>query len=55
VNPGSVTGVWGGAGGSMRPSFIEITVMDNKINVELYELVNNRVLKTLSKAFTVNA
>jgi len=39
----------------MRPSFIEITVMDNKINVELYELVNNRVLKTLSKAFTVNA
>jgi phosphoesterase, MJ0936 family len=45
VNPGSVTGVWGGGGGSMRPSFIEMTVMDNKINVELYELVNNRVLK----------
>jgi|GEM_PF-6401680 hypothetical protein len=39
----------------MKPSFIEITVMDNKINIELYELVNNRVLKTLSKAFTVNA
>jgi predicted phosphodiesterase len=55
VNPGSVTGVWSGAGGSMRPSFIEMTIMDNKINIELYELVNNRVLKTLSKAFTVNA
>jgi hypothetical protein len=39
----------------MKPLFIEITVMDNKINIELYELVNNRVLKTLSKAFTVNA
>ena len=39
----------------MKPSFIEITVMDNKINIELYELVNNRVLKILSKAFTVNA
>ncbi|MCG2879890.1 MAG: YfcE family phosphodiesterase [Vulcanisaeta sp.] len=55
VNPGSVTGVWGGGGGSMRPSFIEMTVMDNKINVELYELVNNRVLKTLSREFAVNA
>jgi len=54
VNPGSVTGVWGGAGGSMRPSFIEMTIMDNKINIELYELVNNRVLKNLSRAFTVN-
>jgi hypothetical protein len=38
----------------MRPSFIEMTIMDNKINIELYELVNNRVLKTLSRAFTVN-
>jgi putative phosphoesterase len=55
VNPGSVTGMWGGGGGSMRPSFIEMTVMDNKINVELYELVNNRVLKTLSREFAVNA
>ncbi|MCG2870583.1 MAG: YfcE family phosphodiesterase [Vulcanisaeta sp.] len=55
VNPGSVTGVWGGGGGSMRPSFIEMTVMDNKINVELYELVNNRVLKTRSREFAVNA
>jgi putative phosphoesterase len=54
VNPGSVTGVWGGGGGSTRPSFIEMAIMDNKINVELYELVNNRVLKTLSRAFTVN-
>jgi putative phosphoesterase len=55
VNPGSVTGVWGGGGGSMRPSFIEMTVMDDKIDVELYELVNNRVLKTLSREFAVNA
>ena len=39
----------------MRPSFIEITVMDNKINVELYELVNNRVLKTRGREFAVNA
>ena len=55
VNPGSVTGVWGGGGGSMRPSFIEMTVMDDKIDVELYELVNNRVLKTRGREFAVNA
>ena len=38
----------------MRSSFIEITVMGNKINVELYEFVNSKVLRTLSKAFVFN-
>jgi putative phosphoesterase len=39
VNPGSVTGVWGGGGGSMTPSFAEIEITKNKlVHVKLYEL-----------------
>lgn len=39
VNPGSVTGVWGGGGGSMKPSFIELKVLeDRSVEVYLYEL-----------------
>uniref|UniRef100_A0A7C2ZP35 Phosphoesterase n=1 Tax=Ignisphaera aggregans TaxID=334771 RepID=A0A7C2ZP35_9CREN len=38
VNPGSITGVWGGGGGSMRPSFIEMEVKsDRTVIVRLYE------------------
>lgn len=39
VNPGSVTGVWGGGGGSMIPSFVEIEVSEDRtIRVKLYAL-----------------
>jgi putative phosphoesterase len=38
VNPGSLTGVWGGGGGSMRPSMMILEFRDNKILIEHYEL-----------------
>jgi len=38
LNPGSLTGVWGGGGGSMKPSFLVVNVLDTKrMNVILYE------------------
>ncbi|MET1124368.1 MAG: YfcE family phosphodiesterase [Archaeoglobaceae archaeon] len=36
LNPGSVTGVWGGGGGSLNPSFMLLDT--DKMIVELYEL-----------------
>lgn len=44
VNPGSITGVWGGGGGSMIPSFIEIDIYNNKtVDVRLYELISDSI------------
>ncbi|WP_167827893.1 YfcE family phosphodiesterase [Pyrolobus fumarii] len=37
VNPGSLTGVWGGGGGSLKPSLAYITVNGRKIHVKIYE------------------
>ncbi len=37
LNPGSVTGAWGGGGGSMTPSFI-VAEIDNSIRGVLYEV-----------------
>uniref|UniRef100_A0A7C5YYD6 Phosphoesterase n=1 Tax=Ignisphaera aggregans TaxID=334771 RepID=A0A7C5YYD6_9CREN len=45
INPGSVTGVWGGGGGSMIPSFIELRVLDTKrVYIALYQLENNEIM-----------
>lgn len=49
LNPGSATGVWGGGGGSMRPSFMILTVESKRIDVKLYEL--DKVLSTRSETF----
>ncbi len=38
VNPGSLTGVWGGGGGSMKPSMIVIDVHRSLLRGRLYEL-----------------
>jgi hypothetical protein len=38
LNPGSATGVWGGGGGSLKPSFMLLNIEGSKIDVELYEL-----------------
>ena len=38
LNPGSATGVWGGGGGSGKPSFIEMIVEKGRISVEGFEL-----------------
>ncbi len=43
VNPGSVTGVWSGSGGSLIPSFIKAIVDGRTINLTCYELINNSV------------
>ncbi len=38
LNPGSATGVWGGGGGSLKPSFMILKVFRGKLVAELYEL-----------------
>ena len=38
LNPGSATGVWGGGGGSLKPSCMILEVKDRKIDVRLLEL-----------------
>ncbi len=37
VNPGSLTGVWGGGGGSLKPSLAHITVSGSKVRTVIYE------------------
>ncbi len=41
INPGSLTGVWGGGGGSMRPSMMILGISDDTIYVKYYELLSN--------------
>lgn len=44
INPGSITGVWGGGGGSFTPSFIEVELYRNWIaKIVLYELERGRI------------
>ncbi len=38
VNPGSLTGVWGGGGGLMMPTYIKAYVTDNVIEFRVYLL-----------------
>lgn len=38
INPGSLTGVWGGGGGSMKPSLIIAKYEKPKLELVLYEL-----------------
>jgi len=46
VNPGSLTGVWGGGGGSGVPSLAEIALLEGgRVLVELYELEGGRVVR----------
>lgn len=45
VNPGSLTGVWGGWGGSGVPSLIEVSLGRGGVLVELYELEGSRVVR----------
>lgn len=43
VNPGSLTGTWGGGGGSMKPSMIVLEVEDNVFSFKIYELVGDKL------------
>ncbi len=44
LNPGSITGVWGGGGGSMTPTFIILTInIDGYVAIDIYALKENNV------------
>lgn len=49
VNPGSLTGVWGGGGGSMKPSLAHITIKGCNVHVEIYEDQGGVVKKIASE------
>lgn len=51
VNPGSVTGVWGGGGGSMTPSFIELEIDKRSLRALLYELERGEVVLREEKRY----
>lgn len=44
VNPGSLTGVWGGGGGSLKPSMLVINVVNSVFKYILYELSSGELL-----------
>ncbi len=48
LNPGSATGVWGGGGGSLKPSFMILEVEDRMVVVNFYELSEEIVSETKS-------
>ncbi len=48
VNPGSLTGAWGGAGGSMRPSLALVEASQGKLCVEVYELRQGKLERILA-------
>ncbi|MCS7110991.1 MAG: YfcE family phosphodiesterase [Ignisphaera sp.] len=46
INPGSVTGVWGGGGGSMTPSYVEIEILRSRnVDVRLYQLEGDGIVE----------
>lgn len=55
LNPGSLTGVWGGGGSSFTPSFMVLEIMDNKeINISTYKLQGGNPIKTVNRAYKLN-
>lgn len=48
VNPGSVTGAWGGGGGSGMPSFAELTIISRATSVTILELSGDSLVKKIS-------
>ncbi len=53
VNPGSLTGVWGGGGGSMKPSLAYVTVNKCSVHVELYEERGGRPAKIAEEEYSL--
>ncbi len=53
VNPGSLTGVWGGGGGSMKPSLAFIEARGCRIRVDVYEERNGKPVKIVSEEYTL--
>ncbi|RLG38790.1 MAG: YfcE family phosphodiesterase [Candidatus Alkanophagales archaeon] len=52
LNPGSATGVWGGGGGSRKPSFMFLDISQRSCVVHLFEL-ERRSLKEKTYSFTL--
>jgi len=50
INPGSATGVWSGGKASLIPSFMVLDVEGNRVDVELYELLEGK-LKVTRRSF----
>jgi len=53
VNPGSLTGVWGGGGGSMKPSMMILDMIEPSLLFNLYEVTEGR-LSILKKKVLFN-
>ncbi len=53
VNPGSVTGVWSGSGGSGTPSFAELSVSSRTVAVVVYELADRELVRRVSASYTL--
>ncbi len=49
VNPGSLTGVWGGGGGSLKPSLAYLIVDDGEVSVTIFEDRAGRVVKIVEE------
>lgn len=54
INPGSLTGVWGGGGGSMKPSFVILSKSSGTIKIKLYELERGEVVSKRITAWRNN-
>jgi len=46
LNPGSATGVWSGGGGSLIPSFMELSLIGSLIRITHYELKVDTLTKS---------
>lgn len=53
VNPGSITGVWGGGGGSGIPSFAELSVSSRTVTVTLFELLGREIVRRDVGSYTL--
>jgi len=49
VNPGSATGAWGGGPATFKPSFIVLEISKELLDIWCYELVNNKLVKTVKR------
>ncbi|MCX8184151.1 MAG: YfcE family phosphodiesterase [Sulfolobales archaeon] len=53
VNPGSITGVWSGVGGSGVPSFAELRVSSKTVTVALYEILGDTLIQKELRSYTL--
>lgn len=51
VNPGSLTGVWGGGGGSMKPSMIVLELYNNVFKYIFFELSRERLFSRENRVY----